>query len=184
MDVFVTLQHLPPPIPGDNSHYKSFSEVYGTKTSEENRPSLPTKRPKKTVPFPKSVQHAKNTNIMVMCEECDIWCLVYCQVKLSFEQREYLQLQLDHHSFSCGADLSNLELSRDLYVRSLNCHDLVECLYYSAKYPPICIYCATDVPANTLTSHTYPQCQDCTDMKHPLINKRSQLNTSFIFQTK
>lgn len=60
MDVFVTLQHLPHPIPGDNSHYKSFSEVYGTKTSEENRPSLLTKRPKKTVSFPKSVQHAKN----------------------------------------------------------------------------------------------------------------------------
>ena len=31
MDVFVTLQHLPHPIPGDNNHYKSFSEVYGTK---------------------------------------------------------------------------------------------------------------------------------------------------------
>ena len=93
---------------------------------------------------------------MVMCEECDIWHLVHCQVKLSSEQREYLQLQLDHHSFSCGADLSYLELSHDfpfVYVRSLNCHDLVECLYYSAKYPPICIHCATDVPANTLTSH-------------------------------
>ena len=61
MDVFVTLQHLPHPIPGDNNHYKSFSEVYRTKTSEENRPSLLTKRPKKTVQFPTSVQHAKNT---------------------------------------------------------------------------------------------------------------------------
>ena len=174
MDVFVTLQHLPLPTPGCDNHYKSFSEVYGTKTSEEHRPSLTSKSPKKTVPFPTSVQHAKNTNIMVMCEECDMWRLVYCQTKLSSEQREYLQSQLDHHSFSCGADLSNLELHSDfpfIYVRNLKCNDLVERLYYSAKYSPICIYCAADVPVNT--PHTYPQCQDCTDMNRPLINKKS-----------
>ena len=47
MDVFVTLQHLPHPTPGEDNHYKMFSEVYGTKTSEEHRPSLSAKNPKK-----------------------------------------------------------------------------------------------------------------------------------------
>ena len=67
-------------IPGVDDHYKPFSEVYGTTTSEEHRPSLSAKHPKKTVPIPTSVQHAKNTNIMVMCEECDMWRFV----KLSY----------------------------------------------------------------------------------------------------
>ena len=61
-----------------------------TTTSEEHCPSLSVKHLKKTVPIPTSVQCAKNTNIMVMSEECDMWCLVYCQVKLFLEQRNVL----------------------------------------------------------------------------------------------
>jgi len=32
--VFVKLNHLPDPVPGPEDHYKKFSEVFGTKTTE------------------------------------------------------------------------------------------------------------------------------------------------------
>ena len=32
-------------------------------------------------------------------------------------------------------------LTDKVYVHDLNCHELIEILYYSAKYKPICIYC-------------------------------------------
>lgn len=37
----------------------------------------------------------------------------------------------------------------EVYVRIVNC---IEKLYYSAGYDPICIYCATDVTAETLST--------------------------------
>jgi hypothetical protein len=57
---------------GTDGHYKPFQDVYGTVTSEKCRPSL-QKRPAraKTLPYVASIQHARNTNIMMQCEECD-----------------------------------------------------------------------------------------------------------------
>ena len=176
MNIFVTLQHLPHPTPStvDPDHYKPFSEVFGTTTSEEHRPSLTSKPPKKTVPIPTSVRHAKNTNIMIMCEECDMWRLVYSSAKLSVDQREYLESQLQHYAFTCGADLSNLELCGFpmIYVRKLQCGKPIERLYYSVGYTPICIYCGIDVTTNSSSSGTYPQCQNCLEMNRPPVQKR------------
>lgn len=72
MDVFVTLQHLPHP-------KTSLQDVFGTKIIEEHRQSLSAKNTKKTIPIPTSVQHAENTIIMVQCDECQMWRLVYCK---------------------------------------------------------------------------------------------------------
>ena len=51
-DVFGDLKYLPDPMSGDDGHGKSFQDIYGTETSEEDRPSL-QKRPAraKTLPF-------------------------------------------------------------------------------------------------------------------------------------
>ena len=110
-----------------------------------------------------------------MCDECQMWRLVYSQVKLSKEQREYLQSQLEHYSFTCGSDLSNMENTLQnfpfVYVRSLHCFDLIERLYYSAGYAPICIYCANDVSTNPGTH--YPQCQSCIDKNRTLVKKKT-----------
>ncbi len=42
--LFESLQYLPDPVPGNDDHYKRFTEVYGTPTTEEHRPSLQTTR--------------------------------------------------------------------------------------------------------------------------------------------
>ena len=50
----------------DDGHFKSF---HGTDTSENDRPSI--KRGKESsLPFYASVQHAKNSGMMLCCDEC------------------------------------------------------------------------------------------------------------------
>ena len=143
-----------------------FSKVFGTTTSEEHRPSLSAKRPKKSVPIPTSMQHAKNTNVMIQCEECSMWRLVYSPVKLTSKQRENLLLKLEQYAYSCGSELTDMDLQQlgfpNVYVRNLVCNDPVERLYYSAGYEPICIYCSNE-SSLTEDNDTYPQCQSCTD---------------------
>ena len=39
-DVFMQLKHISFPVPGEDGHYLPFSDVFGTDTSEEHRPSL------------------------------------------------------------------------------------------------------------------------------------------------
>ena len=91
--VFDAIKHLPFPVSGDDGHYRPFSEVVGMETSEEHRPSL-KKAPKakaKSLPFYASVQHVKNTLLMLQCEECNMWRLVYSKYKFSMAQRRKLQ---------------------------------------------------------------------------------------------
>ena len=77
-ELFDQLHCLSDPIPGPDGHYKPFFEVYGTSTTEEFRPSLQVKKSKqKTLPFTASVQHVRNVNVMIQCEECEMWQLVY-----------------------------------------------------------------------------------------------------------
>ena len=70
MDTFKTLHHLPHPIPGEDDHYAPFTDVFGKPTTEEYRPSLKQKPKKNSLPFSVSVQHVKNTEMMVQCDEC------------------------------------------------------------------------------------------------------------------
>ena len=41
-DHFDKLTYLPDPVPGQEGHYRSFEDLYGTSTTEEHRPSLKT----------------------------------------------------------------------------------------------------------------------------------------------
>ena len=97
------------------SHYLlcacSEDTVYNTVTSEEHRPSLqnhPVRQ--KTLPFVASVQHAKNTNLMVQCEECEMWCLVYSKYKLTKAELTELSTAINDYTYTCGASLSDLGL--------------------------------------------------------------------------
>ena len=172
MEIFVTLQHLPHPIPGPDNHFVEFSKVFGITTSEEHRLSLSAKCPKKSVPIPTSMQHAKNTNIMIQCEECSMWRLVYSPVKLTSKQRENLLLKLEQYAYSCGS-----ELTAAIGISKCICsNDPVERLYYSAGYELICIYCSNE-SSLTEDNDTYPQCQLCTDKGLGRIKKRKQLTS-------
>ena len=65
-EAFNTLVFLPDPVPQGDGHYKPFDTIYNTVTSEEHRPSLqnhPARQ--KTLSFVASVQHSKNTYLMV-----------------------------------------------------------------------------------------------------------------------
>ena len=80
---FDSLHFLPSPTPADDSHYRPFDEVYGKKISEEYLPSLKAKHHCNTIGFYASQQHVKNVNIVIQCEECDLWRLLFCRHKLT-----------------------------------------------------------------------------------------------------
>ena len=117
------------------------------------------------------MQHVKNVDIMLQCDECSMWRLLYCRFKLSKKERSDLQTALIDISFSCGSQLQDLELPgrlNDVYTRMISCEQPIEKLYmyYSAKYSPICVYCAQDV--EFIPKDKYPQCVDCAD-KPPIV---------------
>ena len=162
---FDKLSHIPDPVPGIDGHYLSFTEVFGKSTDEKHRPSLQKSTRRKSLPFVASVQHANNTGLLVQCEECEMWRLVYAPCKLSSADKCKLSECLQEHTFTCGANLSDMNLTEnlcDVCVRDLSCYDPVERLYYSVKnYEPICIYCSST--ENLIFDvDLYPQCKCCT----------------------
>ena len=132
-----------------------------------NHASFKKKPSKKSLPFYASVQHVKNSQLMVQCEECNMWRLVFSKHKLTVVQWQRLQIILEGHSYSCGAKLSKLELSsefKDAEIRDHVCGDTIEKLYYSE---PICVYCGVDYPFTSEIQ--YPQCENCPHL--PAIKK-------------
>ena len=57
---------------------------------------------RKKLPFSPSVQHAKNTDIMLQCEDCDKWRLVFSKKKLKGDQKRQLNQLLDDIEYTCG----------------------------------------------------------------------------------
>jgi len=99
---------------------------------------------------------------MLQCDECGMWRLLYCQFKLSKKEQADLETALQDVSFTCGAQLQDMELLgrlNEVYTRKILCEQPIEKLYYSAKYSPICVYCAADV--ESVPKEKYPQCEDC-----------------------
>ena len=164
-DTFSSLHFLPDPIPGKDGHYCSFTEIYGKSTSEEHRPSL--QKPKgrqKSLPFVASVQHVKNASIMIQCEECEMWRLVYSKYKLTEAQRKALNSAFNDFTFTCGAQLQDLGLDfigNDICTRIIRCYEPLEKLYYSVgTYEQICIYCCSSKDLTTKDGY-FPQCNTC-----------------------
>ena len=167
-DVFDQLHHLPDPSMGEGGHYKPFMDVFGRTTTEDERPSKKKSRDVRKGPFIPSVQHAKNTNVMVQCEECLKWRLVYSRYKLKPAEKAELEAKFEDFSFSCGCDLYDIGID-DVFVRDLTCSDHMEKLYYSLGHEIICVYCSEEVEDTNQDGSIYPQCTGCKDL--PPIHK-------------
>ena len=53
------------------------------------------------------MQHVKNTEMMILCNECEMWRFIYAKRKLKKNEKEELERVLDGISFSCGAQLQD-----------------------------------------------------------------------------
>ena len=115
-EVFDHIKHLPFPVPGEDGHYKPFSDVFGSDASEEFQPSQKkvTKTKAKTLPFYASVQHIKNSQSMVQCEECNMWHLIFSKYKLKAAQCQKLQQVIRDYSYTCGVKLEDFNLGDKL----------------------------------------------------------------------
>ncbi|CAG8854711.1 2838_t:CDS:2, partial [Gigaspora margarita] len=88
--------------PGDDLHYKSFEQLYGTTTTEEYRPSFKDAKlrttksgkikttMKHTMPFSPSSIRAKNVGITITCVECEKPRLLFSAKKLLLKEYEML----------------------------------------------------------------------------------------------
>ena len=166
---FEKLRFLPDPLMQDDGHYLPFDKAFTSDTTEKDRPSLKRKSVAKPLPFSPSVQHAKNTDTMVQCEECDSWRLVFSKKKLPNTARSTLQSILEDVSYTCGSSFEDLDLPDSLasiVIRDHRCEDPIERLCYSAGYEYICIFCATASDLlESLPESTYPICSTCSATK-------------------
>ena len=55
-------------------------------------------------------KHARNTGILVQCDECDKWCLLFSKRKLTARQKNELEGIIADVSYSCGATADDLIL--------------------------------------------------------------------------
>lgn len=181
-EVFANLHFLPDPVPEGDGHYKAFADLYGTPTTEKYRPSLleaqKQKVHKRTLDFYTSQQHVTNVGIVIQCEECEMWRLLFSRKKFNAHQRANLQTILDHVAYTCGKNIfEDLELPSGLTgvcLKEHQCYDPIEKLYYTCPdFEAICIYCATTELPDPLPTDHYPQCCNCIGSNKPKICKRS-----------
>ena len=79
------------------------SQVYMKPKLEDYCPSLKQKNQRrKTLPFASSLRHVKNVDMMLQCEECNMWRLLYSKQRLLASEREKLEEILNDFSFTCG----------------------------------------------------------------------------------
>jgi len=173
-NVFEMLRFIPDPVPGSDNHYLPFSEAFTMKTSEEHRPSLKRRPKKNSLPFTPSVQHVKNVSMVIQCEECEMWRVVYSRYKLTLREKRVLQQSLDGMSYTCGSMLADLHLTGKLtnvYVRDLRCYDPMEKLYYSSGCnDQVCYYCSCSNNLITV-ENSYPICTSCKKLKDPVLKR-------------
>jgi len=97
--------HSLPPI-ADKTRYKQFSDVYGTITTEQHRPSLSNQRKKKGE-FGPTGQFVRNVGIVIECNECNKWRVLYSKSKLSPFEVSTLERYLDAIQYICGDSFEN-----------------------------------------------------------------------------
>ena len=126
---------------------------------------------------PFQVQNVKNSGIMLLCEECGIWRLVYATRKLKKNEVNQLNATLEGLSFSCGSPLQDLKLDcnilSEVYVQDLQCMDPVEPLYYAAELQEICAYCCEELQNTSTRKEYYPQCEGCQEKEKIPRNKQN-----------
>ncbi len=109
-EVFKELHHLPDPVPENSLHYKSFSDLYGTLTTEQHRPTLKNKNASSSshgIPFSPNAQTARE---LILCSECLKPRVIYSQRKLSIFDESVLSRTIEGLFYSCGSVLQGLEV--------------------------------------------------------------------------
>ncbi len=171
--IFLGICRLPDPVLNEDGHFKSFEDVYGSSTSEDDCPSVQKKKKKKTLTFNATQQHVKNVNLLVQCEECEMWRLLYSKRKLGPCDINALEMIIGDLTYTCGATFDDLELPSELQsvcIKFHECDEPMEKLYYSCGFPPVCYYCSKDLPESTSDEH-YPLCGNCLSENRPLIKR-------------
>ena len=174
---FEKLRFLPDPQMQGDGHYMPFAKVFPLETTEQDRPSQKGKQSAKPLSFSPSAQHIRNTDTMVQCDECSMWRLVFSKRKLSIAARSTLQSILEDVSYTWGSSFDDLDLPDSLssvVIRSHQCGDAIEKLYYSAGYEDICIFCATPSDlVESLPDSVYPICSSCRET-NKLVKRRQK----------
>ena len=116
----------------------------------------------------------KNVGMVIQCEECEMWRVVYSRYKLTPSEKRVLQQSLDGMLYTCGSMLADLHLTGKLtnvYVRDLRCYDPMEKLYYSSGCNnQVCYYCSCTNNLITV-ENSYPICTSCKKSKDPVLKR-------------
>lgn len=145
---------------------EEFDTLYGSQTNESYCPSLAeAKRKSHGMPSPPPAQYAKSTGMVIQCDECRKWQLLYSRKKIVKAQRGKLQEIVEMLSYSCGSRLQDIqdtsaEVNQEVFVKAiLSCISPIEVPYYSSNYEDIC-RAESDLCAEDHTK-LYPICQWC-----------------------
>ena len=191
-EIFDTLHYIPDPI-RECDVYKPFSEVYGTETTEKDRPTLQSSAEKcgHGMPFNPSGQFAHNVGKTLHCAECNRPRVMYAARKVRFQDQLKLESVLDDIIYTCEMDLQECipadiadtekqqHILNSVFVRqNMSCDSRIEIPYFSSEcFASICIYCGSEqniVPASE-TEGMYPICSSCkSDPSKPGIFKRKR----------
>ena len=131
--------------------------MYGTETTEKDRPSLQSSAEKRVhgIPFNPSGQFAHNVGKTIRCTECDRPRVMYAARKVRFRDQSKLEAVLDDIIYTCGMGLQECipdDISDDekqshvlssVFVRqNMNCDSRIEIPYYSSEcFSSVCIIC-------------------------------------------
>ena len=136
-------------------------------------------RKQQSLSFSPSVQHARITDTMVQCDECSMWHLVFSKWKLSVAARRTLQEILEDVSYTCGASLHDLDLPDSLssiVIRSHQCGDAIERLYYSAGYEDVYMYFL----CYNIRFSSISICSSCQETNQPVQKRKKCLSLIFV----
>ena len=176
-DLLKELHHFPDPVLAtDKEHYKPFADVWGTATTEEDRPSLSNRgtsenastksNPETTTPLVK-----EKVRSCVHCVGCDKPRCIFSHRALSTDQADSLKAALQDFEFTCGGPLlpEDHQLYRVAVVRQCSCMDDVERVYYSCqRFALVCYKCGSSEPLpipdelKTTCQSVHPLCAACT----------------------
>ena len=84
------------------------------------------------MPFSPSAQFARNVGVVLQCDECLKWRVIYSKTVLKSEQRDELQQLIETLSYTCGSRLQEIErsttrLTDTIFVKAnLSCEAPIE----------------------------------------------------------
>ena len=167
------LRPLPDPVMGNDEYYLSFEEVYNMKTSEKDRPSLSNAKKAKSLSFTPTNRHVLNVSIMVQCEECNLWRLLYSKRKLTLPEKQQLQITWKRSRIRVVYHFKNLMFLRALHVfMSLNITAMIQLSHSTTQQGLILSVSIVLVRCRTLVHQKIIPCVTVVKRKSPLSEDR------------